>query len=145
LPWAVDISETGWYGFPSLEDGTLKVANHGPGSRIHPSERSKVPAGDEARFRGFFKEYLPSLVDAPRIGSRLCFYADRWNGDLYIDSVPGYEGLTVATGGSGHAFKFAPELGDLIANIVEGVDNAERRRFRWRVAGERQTEEARYA
>lgn len=145
LPWAVDIAETGWYGFPALDDGTLKVANHGPGSRVHPSERSKVPAGEEARFRGFFTDHLPALVDAPSIGSRLCFYADSWDGNFYIDSVPEYEGLTLATGGSGHGLKFAPILGKLIADVVEGEENPYGERFRWRSAGQRQTEQARFA
>ena len=30
--WAADIARTGWYGFPALDDGTLKIWHHGRGS-----------------------------------------------------------------------------------------------------------------
>lgn len=39
--------------------------------------------------------------------------------DFVIDHDPAYESLVVAAGDSGHGFKFAPVLGDLIADIVE--------------------------
>jgi glycine/D-amino acid oxidase-like deaminating enzyme len=38
----------------------------------------------------------------------------------------------VATGGSGHAFKFAPLLGEIIADAVEGRPNPILPKFRWR-------------
>ena len=38
----------------------------------------------------------------------------------------------VATGGSGHAFKFAPVLGALIADLALGVPHPLADRFRWR-------------
>jgi glycine/D-amino acid oxidase-like deaminating enzyme len=41
--------------------------------------------------------------------------------------------LIVAAGGSGHAFKFAPVLGPLTADVVERKPNAWAERFRWRV------------
>lgn len=142
--WAADISETGWYGFPSLDDGTVKIANHGPGKRVAPDRRGAVDSGLEDRFRSFLEESLPALAGAPTVDSRLCFYSDSWDGDFYIDRVPGYEGLIVATGGSGHAFKFAPMLGDWIADAVERTENPDLRRFAWREARDRRTEDARY-
>jgi glycine/D-amino acid oxidase-like deaminating enzyme len=59
--------------------------------------------------------------------------------------VPGRSGLVVASGGSGHAFKFAPLLGDWIADAVEGVGNPDLARFAWRQPARRKTEEARHA
>ena len=38
--WSADIANTGWYGFPALADGTWKIANHGPGRRVHPTSRA---------------------------------------------------------------------------------------------------------
>lgn len=144
LPWASDIARSGWYGFPALADGTLKMANHGPGKALPPSGTADVHSEQVEAFRRFLGECLPPLVHAPILHSRLCFYADSWDGDLYIDRVPGQPGLVVATGGSGHGFKFAPLLGNWIADALEGRDNPDLHRFAWRDRGARRTEEARY-
>jgi glycine/D-amino acid oxidase-like deaminating enzyme len=37
----------------------------------------------------------------------------------------------IATGDSGHAFKFAPVLGGIIADVVEGRPHPLLHRFRW--------------
>lgn len=133
--WAADISRTGWYGFPALPDGRLKIANHGAGRRVHPDAPRPVLPGEEARFREFLAESLPGLADAPIVGRRLCLYCDTADGDFWIDQDPEREGLVVAAGGSGHAFKFAPVLGDIIADVVERRPNDSAARFAWRAPG----------
>ncbi len=142
--WAGDISRSGWYGFPALPDGRVKIANHGPGKPVLPGEERTLEPGAEAMFRTFLREALPALAEAPVVGSRLCLYTDTWDGDFYIDRVPGREGLFVATGGSGHGFKFAPVLGGIIADVMDGVPNPATKRFAWRPRGRRRTESARF-
>jgi len=44
--------------------------------------------------------------------------------------------LTVATGGSGHGFKFAPVIGPIIADAVLGIDHPLATKFRWRAGAE---------
>ena len=34
--WAADIARTGWYGFPALPGGALKIGHHGSGRRVEP-------------------------------------------------------------------------------------------------------------
>lgn len=143
--WGADISNTGWYGFPIKPDGTLKVANHGPGRRIYPDEPRVVAAAQETRFREFFKKTFPALVDAPLIGSRLCLYCDTWDGNFWIDHDPQREGLVVATGGSGHGFKFAPVLGEIVADVLERKPNDYAARFARRSRGDLTTEDARFS
>jgi sarcosine oxidase/L-pipecolate oxidase len=53
-------------------------------------------------------------------------------------------GLVYATGGSGHGFKFAPVLGRIVADVVEGKPNSYASRFAWREAGTDRKEQARY-
>ena len=46
--------------------------------------------------------------------TRLCWYTDSLDNSFLIDYVPGYsETLFVASGGSGHGFKFLPVLGEV--------------------------------
>ncbi len=130
--WAADIGRTGWYGFPALGDGTLKVANHGPGRRMRADEPRIVLPEEEPRFRAFLRHTFPALADAPLIGTRLCLYCDTFDGNFWLDHHPQRPGLCVAAGDSGHAFKFAPFLGDLIANAVEHTPAPMHERFSWR-------------
>ena len=145
VTWTADIAKTGWYGFPALDDGTLKVANHGPGKRQPANAPREVDSDAEEKFRAFFRDALPGLQDAPVISNRLCMYCDTWDGDFWIDHDPDRPGLVVATGGSGHGFKFAPMLGPIIADVVEGKPNRLARRFKWRQRGQLKTEHARYS
>ena len=130
--WAADIGRTGWYGFPALADGTLKVANHGPGRRVQPDAPREVSPDDEPRFRAFLSDTFPALADAPLIGTRLCLYCDTFDGNFWLDHHRQRPGLFVAAGDSGHAFKFAPVLGELIADAVERIPGLAHDRFKWR-------------
>jgi glycine/D-amino acid oxidase-like deaminating enzyme len=130
-PYTADVGRTGFYGFPALADGTLKLANHGAGRRVHPDAPRDVEAGDEARFREFLARALPGLGQPALVGSRLCLYDDTPDGHFLIDQHPGRHGLFVAAGGSGHAFKFAPVLGELIADVVEGRPPEWAARYAW--------------
>jgi glycine/D-amino acid oxidase-like deaminating enzyme len=141
--FGADIARTGYYGFPITGDGRVKIANHGVGRTVDPTAPRAVSADDEANLRAFLRETFPSLVDAPIVYTRLCVYGDTWDGHFWIAPDPDRDGLIVAAGGSGHGFKFAPVLGDLIADATEGVPNAMLAKFRWRDdLGPRASEEA---
>jgi len=139
--WSADISRTGWYGFPLSADGIVKVANHGPGRRLAADAPRAVAPAIEQRCREMLRETIPALAAAPLVATRECLYCDSWDGDFWIDRHPHRPGLVVAAGGSGHAFKFAPVLGAIIADVVEGGPGPDR--FAWRERGDRRTEQAR--
>lgn len=143
--WAADIATTGWYGFPAIQDRRFKIANHGSGWRLHPDEPRVMPADQEEKFRAFLRGTFPVLSDAPVLFNRLCAYCDSWDGNLWIDHDPGRPGLLVATGDSGHAFKFTPLLGRIIADVLERRPNQFASKFTWRVRGAIITEDARFS
>lgn len=144
--FGADISRTGYYGFPVTEAGIVKIANHGVGRVVDPGGVREVSAAEEGALRGFLRETFPDLADAPLAGTRLCVYGDTHDEHFWIARDPGREGLTVAAGGSGHGFKFAPVLGDLIADVVEGVDRPVLSKFGFRpgLAAARGQEAARH-
>ncbi|KND02637.1 uncharacterized protein SPPG_01725 [Spizellomyces punctatus DAOM BR117] len=141
--WAAEVPRTGFYGFP-LKDGVLKVANHGPGYIRHegtamPSTLDMdIPKGAVSGFRSFLAQNFPELNSFNILRTRLCWYTDTFDSDFFITPYPGHEGLFLATGGSGHAFKFFPVLGPIIADVVEGKPESDSRypdaiqRFKWR-------------
>lgn len=134
-PWAADIPRTGWYGFPVNRDGLVKVANHGPGRPVGPDAARELTPDAVTHCREFLETSIPGLAGAPLQSGKLCFYCDTWDGDFWIGRDPECDGLTVATGGSGHAFKFAPALGRLVADAVDGSPNPYKARFAWRPRG----------
>lgn len=142
-PFAADIAGSGWYGFPALDDGRVKLGHHGPGRAVEPDAPGSVGDDHPALARAFLAEAIPSLAEAPVVGSRVCLYCDSRDGDLLVGDVPGCDALTVAAGGSGHGFKFAPSLGPIIADAVEGRSNRWLSRFGWRTPSAVTSEEAR--
>jgi glycine/D-amino acid oxidase-like deaminating enzyme len=140
--FGADISRTGYYGFPVTADGVVKIANHGTGTRIAIGDPATgdelaqrvVHPGQEAALRMFLAETFPALATAPIVERRLCVYADTLDGHFWIARHPDKPGVVVATGGSGHAFKFAPVLGALIADIALGEPHPLAHKFRWRSA-----------
>ena len=144
--FTADVARTGLYGFPLHRSGVVKVALHDPGHPIDPDAPRLVTVEQIDRFRTLLADTFPALADAPIVYSRLCLYADTQDEDFWIAPHPEREELTVASGGSGHGFKFAPMLGDLIADVAEGKPNAYAQKFRWRpeVRLSRGQEAARY-
>lgn len=117
----------------------LKVGQHGPGWKIGTIDDkslaelwARVRPGNEKLVRHWLSMCLPQLKDAKVVYSRLCIYCDTFDGDFLIDRVPNVQGLVVASGGSGHGFKFTPILGNLIADVVENKPNKFKHRFAWR-------------
>lgn len=146
--FTADISNTGWYGFPLHPAyGVVKVAKHTSGLQLHPDRDDRQVGDDEVvEMREFVRDALPALVDAPLVYTRRCLYTDTLDGHFWIDQHPEVRGLSVATGGSGHAFKMGPVLGAMVADMAEGKPNAVSERYRWRHLGPEtlQVEEARH-
>jgi sarcosine oxidase/L-pipecolate oxidase len=124
-------------------DNILKIARHASGyvnpvttadGRTFSTPRTAVThpelqAPREAReaFHAALKELCPTLTETDLERTRLCWYNDTATGDFIVDYHPEKRGLFLATGGSGHAFKFLPALGEHIVDILAGVPEA---RFR---------------
>lgn len=134
---------TGMFIIPP-KDNVLKVARHGygyanPTTTPHPERpdsdeqitvslpRTKqddpdlqIPKEGQQACRSFLQQCIPDLGDRPFSHTRICWYSDTPKGDWLIDYHPQYRGLFVATGGSGHAYKFVPVVGERIVDIIAG-------------------------
>jgi len=131
--FGADISTTGYYGFPLTREGVVKIANHGPGREMSPESPDRaVTPQEEKDLREFLSGTFPTLVDAPIVYTRICLYCDTNDGHFWIARDPEREGLVIAAGDCGHGFKFAPVLGEIIADAAEGKSNPFLEKFRWR-------------
>jgi sarcosine oxidase / L-pipecolate oxidase len=79
-----------------------------------------VPEEGERACRQALREMIPELGERPFVKSKICWYTDTPEGDFLICYHPRYEGLFLATGGSGHGYKFLPVIGERIVDCVEG-------------------------
>lgn len=133
--FSADIARTGYYGFPLHPvHAVVKMGHHGdPVERADwaGAEAAPSPQATE-RLREFLAGAIPSLADAEVVYSKLCPYCDTADEHFWIAADPEFPELTVAAGGSGHAFKFAPLLGEIIADTVEGKEHPQSELFRWR-------------
>ncbi len=131
--FGADITATGYYGFPLNRDGIVKIANHGPGREMSPeSSQRTVTSEDEANLRNFLSWAFPDLADAQIVYTRVCMYCETHDGNFWIAQDPERQGLVIAAGDCGHGFKFAPVLGEIIADAVEEKSNPILEKFRWR-------------
>lgn len=131
--FTADVARTGFYGFPlhPVEE-VVKIGHHGIGVDPPVDGSLEVPDHTTARLLEFLAQHLPSLADSTIVRTRLCPYCDTPDEDFWIARDPQRPGLTVASGGSGHGFKFAPVLGTIIADTVEEREHPLAEKFRWR-------------
>ncbi|MFL0360230.1 FAD-dependent oxidoreductase [Curtobacterium flaccumfaciens] len=104
------------YGLLTPGEG-VKVGFHGTGPVVDPDHRDFTPVPAEAeRLQAYVARYVPG-VDATKPTFISCLYDNSPDEDFVIDRVGP---LTVATGFSGHGFKFAPLLGEMLADLATG-------------------------
>lgn len=93
----------------------VKVGEHGTGPRVTPQHRDFRPDPDGVRrLQQYAQRWLPG-VDPTLVEATTCLYTSTPDGHFVIDRRGP---ITVAAGFSGHGFKFAPAIGELIAGLV---------------------------
>ena len=109
-----------FYGFPLLNAKGVKVAQHyGAPELSEPAEVERtVLREDERRLRGFLDEYLPA-VDGPCRRASVCIYTLTPDRHFVIDLHPERANVALAAGFSGHGFKFASVVGEVLADLAD--------------------------
>jgi len=105
-----------FYGFPHVEWPGAKVAMHHTGEFVDPDAVDRVVnAQDERRLRDAIGSRLPAL-NGPVLKSLVCMYENSPDGHFVIDRLA--DGVVYAAGFSGHGFKFASVVGEILADLV---------------------------
>jgi sarcosine oxidase len=107
------------YGFPPYGADTLKVAkHHHRNETVDPDRYDRaVSAADEALIRNALADYIPAANGRLR-AAKTCLYTMTPDGDFIIDRMPGAPSIIVASPCSGHGFKFAPVIGEILADLA---------------------------
>jgi sarcosine oxidase len=107
------------YGFPPFGAPTIKVAKHHHRDQTVDAESydRTVTAEDEMLIRSAITEHLPA-ANGRLIETKTCLYTTTPDGDFIIDRLPGAPQIVVASPCSGHGFKFAPAIGEILADLA---------------------------
>jgi sarcosine oxidase len=111
----------GWYAVPVAGGAPgVKVARHHPGRPVDPrtgpfTTIDAVLADAAARYTS---ERLPGLLPTA-LHAETCLYTTTADQDFVLDRAGP---IVVGGGGSGHAFKFGPLLGQILADLALGKD-----------------------
>jgi sarcosine oxidase len=107
-----------FYGFPHVEWPGVKVARHHTGDFCDPDRVDRtVNAEDERRLRSAVEKRMPAL-NGRVISSLVCLYENSPDRHFIIDRVPDQPNVIFGGGFSGHGFKFASVVGEILADLA---------------------------
>ena len=115
-----DVPGGPFYGLPVIDGRGLKIARHyGAPELNHPDEIDRaIRPEDEPPVRQFLDSYMPE-VTGPLKFAQTCIYTLSPDRHFIINLHPQHRNVAVATGFSGHGFKFASVVGEVLADLVE--------------------------
>ena len=108
------------YGFPLTgpESEGVKVALHGSKDACTPDTICRdILASDEQSIRARLADTLPELAGR-LLRAETCIYTMTPDENFLLGTHPDHPCVTLAAGFSGHGFKFAPVIGEIIADLV---------------------------
>lgn len=98
-------------------EGWFKIGDHNPIGEVSADDVDRAASSDDiARLTAGLECYLPgagTIVDAD-----VCLYTMTPDGHFIIDKHPQHPNVVYAAGGSGHAFKFGPVIGESLADLA---------------------------
>jgi sarcosine oxidase len=116
--WVLDDGGTQFYGIPHDRELGLKVSIHHWGSYVDPDTVDRqVGEADVARIRAFMGRHMPA-ANGPLANARVCLYTNTPDRAFVIDRHPAAPGVALASACSGYGFKFAPVIGEILADLV---------------------------
>ena len=108
------------YGHPAVDgpSGGVKAGIHSGGEDADPDDLDRfVTERDVAAVRSFLADRIPALAGR-YLRSRVCMYDNSPDLGFIIGPSATSDRITIAAGTSGHAFKFAPALGEALAELA---------------------------
>ena len=113
--YIVEDTDRFYYGFPYDRENGIKMAGLHFGDRVDPDTVDReASAADEERVRAWLRRRMP-LANGERRRAQVCMYTNSPDRHFIIDR----EGpVTYASACSGHGFKFASAVGEILADLA---------------------------
>lgn len=96
----------------------VKIGKHHSLQYVDPDTVDReISAADEAPLRSFLERCVPDLAGHVAL-SRVCMYTNTPDEHFLIDTHPSFPNVVYACGFSGHGFKFASVVGEILADLA---------------------------
>jgi len=82
--------------------------------------RREVPDAEAEPLRAVIRRLIPD-ADGPLLEREVCLYTNTPDGHFVLDVHPEHPEVLIASPCSGHGFKFASALGEVMADLVTGA------------------------
>jgi sarcosine oxidase len=107
-----------FFATPHVEWPGVKIGKHHSGQYVDPDTVVRdVSADDEAPLRSFLERCVPDLAGSVAL-ARVCLYTNTPDEHFLIDRHPAWPNVVYACGFSGHGFKFASVVGEILADLA---------------------------
>jgi sarcosine oxidase len=115
-----------FYGFPMLPTGEfggplgLKLALHYPGGDVTDPDtvNRNMKETEEKVLVDFLNEFIPDGYERT-LTLKTCLYTNSPDENFILDFLPGHDDkVAIAAGFSGHGFKFASVIGEILADLA---------------------------
>ncbi|ELY61451.1 N-methyltryptophan oxidase [Natronococcus amylolyticus DSM 10524] len=117
--WNLEVPEGRYYGFPVHDVPGLKLGRYNHREEVvDPDAFEREPTQtDEWLLREFAERYFPDGA-GPTMGLQTCLFTNTPDDDFVLDTLPESPQVAVGAGFSGHGFKFASVIGELLADLA---------------------------
>jgi sarcosine oxidase len=115
-------SEFGFYGFPTLDGKTIKVATEQFTAITDPDyvQRAVSMEEEQAMYKDYVQGRLPGISDQC-VAAASCLYTVTPDSNFVIDVHPDNERIIIASPCSGHGFKHSAAIGEALAEqVIDG-------------------------
>lgn len=108
-----------YYGFPVVDERGHKLARHDGGELVPDPEKldRQLNSNDEQECREFLDHHLPG-VSGPLRHYDVCMYTVTPDRHFILDRHPHSERVVMGAGFSGHGFKFASVVGEILTDLA---------------------------
>ncbi len=115
----VELDYGSFYGFPVIDESGLKVAEHTKPRPIGDPDKLNrdLVAEDQRDVLRFLRIVLPEFRSKLTDFS-VCMYTVTPDENFILDIHPEHENVVIAAGFSGHGFKFAPVIGEIMSELT---------------------------
>jgi sarcosine oxidase len=113
------VDEGRYYGFPVFGIPGFKFGRyHHREERVDPDRMERAPnREDEALLRRFAERYFPDGA-GPTMSLKTCIFTNTPDEHFLIDRLPDAPEVVIASPCSGHGFKFASVVGEILADVA---------------------------